>query len=81
MAPLRDGNELKIVIEVKGLVRPTDPEKAPLDPRHTGYPPVNNHTAFSENGPWTYLYIDDEPSKTHAADAISEAIAAHQRSR
>ena len=76
VAPLTNGDELTIVIEVKGLVRPTDPEKRRWTETYW-LPAVNNDPTFSERGPWAYLYIDDEPSLAHVADALSETIASH----
>ena len=78
VAPLSDGRELKIVIEVKGLERPTDPDKRRWTETYW-LPTVNNHAVFSKEGPWAYLYMNQEPTDIYAGKLISEAILAHEQ--
>ena len=74
VAMIEDGREVKIVIEVKGLERPTDPEKRRWTQEYW-IPSVNQDPEFSKGGPWIYLYLDTEPTPAHTGYLISEAIA------
>ena len=74
LSPTKGGKEIKLVIEVKGQERPTDPEKARWTEEYWKSS-VNQHPAFSKDGPWTYVYLDHEPSPAYTGKIISEAIA------
>ena len=76
VAPLPDGRELKIIIEVKGLERPTDADKRRWTETYW-LPAVNAHPQFAERGPWAYLYLDQEPTQLEVGNAISAVILAN----
>lgn len=76
VAPMEDGRDLHVVIEVKGLQRPTDEDKRRWT---TSYwlKGVNAHPAYSSNARWAYLYIDEEPTEEHLAAVIGGVIIAN----
>ena len=74
VCPLDNGEELHLVIEVKGLEREYDPIKA----RWARYwcEAVSQHEDYGQGKVWRYLYFDQDPL-THPIDAaIAEVIAA-----
>ena len=80
VAPLENGDEIKIVIEVKGLERETDPEKRRWTEEYW-LPAVNGDAEFSEGGSWTYLYVDHEPTPAGTGNLITDAIGRAQMAR
>ena len=81
VAPLDNGTELNIVIEVKGQERPHDPDKR----RWAGQywvPAVNRHDeyGYANNKVWDYLYLDNYPLIQGAKDAITALINKHKQS-
>ncbi len=77
IAPLENGDELKLVIEVKGLERETDAEKRRWTEEYW-LPAVNGDAEFSKAGQWAYLYVDNEPSPAVTGRLITDAIACGQ---
>ena len=79
VAPLEDGRELRIVVEVKGQEYPADAEKRRWTEEYW-LPAVNSHPEFSKNGPWAYTFVDREPlnlmTNLTTGRAIAEANAA-----
>ena len=74
-APLSDGNELRLVIEVKGKVRADDEAKRRWAESYW-IPGVNALSEFSEGGEieWAYLYIGEEEYAIGPDEAIREFI-------
>ena len=81
VAPLDNGTELNIVIEVKGQERLHDADKR----RWAGQywvPAVNCHDdyGYAISKVWDYLYLDNYPLIQGAKDAITALINKHQES-
>ena len=76
VAPLPNGRELHIVIEVKGYQRPDDPVKRRWAEKYW-LPAVNRHSDYGAavGKVWDYIYLDDLPLVTKARDVIAAAIA------
>ena len=74
VAPLQNGAELKLVIEVKGLERETDSDKRRWTEQYW-LAAVNGSDEFAMGGPWAYLYIDVEPTPAYTGNLISSLIA------
>lgn len=74
VAPLADGRELHIVMEVKGLEYPADAEKRRWTEEYW-LPAVNAHPEFSKNGPWVYHYVDRTPLDLNTNLTMGRAIA------
>ena len=74
VCPLDGGQELHLVIEVKGLEREYDPVKA----RWAGYwcEAVNRHEDYGPGKVWQYLYFDRDPLAHPIANDIAAAVAA-----
>ena len=75
VAQLNHGQELHIVIEVKGLERDNDPVKRRWAQEYW-VPAVNHHEQYGQSTgrTWAYLYLDDEALVTNAANKIRELI-------
>ena len=74
VAPMADGRELHIVIEVKGLEYPGDAEKRRWTQEYW-LPAINAHPEFSKNGPWMYNYVDQTPLDLMTNLTTNQAIA------
>ena len=75
VAPIRDGLELNIVIETKGLVREYDPTKRRWAQEYW-VPAVNRHPEYGTAAGklWAYLYLDSEALVMQAKERILEVI-------
>ena len=75
VAPIRDGLELNIVIETKGLVREYDPVKRRWAQEYW-VPAVNRHPEYGTTAGklWAYLYMDSEALVVQAKERIREFI-------
>ena len=75
VTPLREGLELNIVIETKGLVREYDPIKRRWAQEYW-VPAVNRHAEYGTAAGklWAYLYLDSEALVIQAQDRIRELI-------
>ena len=63
---------LYVVVEVKGHVWPSDPDKRRYVNQYW-IPAVNASPAWSQHGPWCYLHIDNPDSALLAIDRIAAA--------
>ena len=75
VAPVREGLELNIVIETKGLVREYDPIKRRWAQEYW-VPAVNRHPEYGTAAGklWAYLYLDSEALVIQAKERIRELI-------
>ena len=75
VAPIREGLELNIVIETKGLVREHDPTKRRWAQEYW-VPAVNRHPEYgtAAGKVWTYLYLDSEALVAQAKERIFNVI-------
>ena len=73
--PIREGLELNIVIETKGLVREYDETKRRWAQEYW-VPPVNRHSEYgtAAGKVWAYLYLDSEALVTQAKETIRNVI-------
>ena len=77
VAPLANERELRIVIEIKGLERATDPHKRRWTEKFW-LPAVNAHPLFGAHGSWAYLYLDEEPNELYTPNFISDLVTSFQ---
>ena len=75
VTPIREGLDLNIVIETKGLVREYDPVKRRWAQEYW-VPAVNRHPEYglTAGKMWAYLYLDSEALVIQAKDRIRERI-------
>ena len=75
VVPIRDGLELNIVIETKGLVHEYDPVKRRWAQEYW-VPAVNRHPEYgvAADKRWAYLYLDNHDLVLNAREKILEAI-------
>ena len=74
VVPLDNGQELHVVIEVKGLEYAGDAEKRRWTEEYW-LPAVNTHPEYSKNGPWAYIYVDETPLDLTTNLTMGRAIA------
>jgi len=75
VVPIKEGLELNVVIETKGLVREYDPIKRRWAQEYW-VPAVNRHPEYglAAGKMWTYLYLDSEALVLQAHERIRELI-------
>ena len=75
VARIKEGLEINIVIETKGLVREYDPIKRRWAQEYW-VPAVNRHPEYGTAAGklWTYLYLDSEALVLQAKEGIRDAI-------
>ena len=74
VVPLANGQELHVVIEVKGQLHASDDEKERWTKQYW-LPAVNAHPEFSRNGPWAYIYVAETPLDLMTNLTMGRAIA------
>lgn len=74
VVPLDNGQELHIVIEVKGQLHASDDEKQRWTEEYW-LPAVNAHPEFSKNGPWSYRCVNETPLDLTTNRTMGQAIA------
>ena len=75
IVPIKEGIELNVVIETKGLVREYDPIKRRWAQEYWG-PAVSRHPDYGTKAGklWAYLYLDSEALVSQARERICELI-------
>ena len=75
IAPIKEGIELNVVIETKGLVREYDPIKRRWAQEYW-VPAVSRHPDYGTNAGklWAYMYLDSEALVSQARERICELI-------